>query len=173
MRRRDFIVGFAGAAVARPAAARAEQPAKVPRIAFLLMNNPFDSPELEAFRQGLRAHGYVEGQSLAIEYRTAEGRMERLRELAADLLRLKVDLIVASSLTAVRALHAATTSIPIVGLSMATLLAMVSLPASLAPVATSRGSPLPARSWCRSVCRCSKKPSLKRHVSRPFGNRVP
>jgi putative ABC transport system substrate-binding protein len=120
VRRRAFIT-ILGAAVAWPLAARAQQPAKVPRIGFLTVAR-LESPEtqaiLDAFRQGLRELGYVEGQSIIIEYRTVEGRMERLPDLAADLVRLNVDLIAANGHTATRAAQAATATIPIVGLTL-------------------------------------------------------
>jgi putative tryptophan/tyrosine transport system substrate-binding protein len=85
MHRRDFIKVVAGSAATWPLAAYAQQPGKVYRIGFL-----WDSPDafldaLEAFRQGLRELGYVEGQTIVIEYRWAEGKPERMRELAEEL----------------------------------------------------------------------------------------
>jgi ABC-type uncharacterized transport system substrate-binding protein len=94
-----------------PSAAKAQEAGKVARIG-VLSSSPSD-PLVEAFRQGLRELGYVEGRNIIVEYRWAEGRIERLPGLAADLVRLKVDLIVASSQGAVAARHA-TTTIPIV-----------------------------------------------------------
>ncbi len=88
------------------------QPAKVPRIGFLGPSSP--SPFLQAFRQGLRELGYVEGQSIAIEYRSSEGRLERLPDLAIELVRLKVDLIVAVATPGALAAKQATSVIPIV-----------------------------------------------------------
>src|SRR4029450_5443068 len=101
--RRDFITLLGGAAAAWPLAARGQQQAgKVPRIGFLGLTSPSDRPSLlGAFRQGLRELGWVEGQSIVIDYRYAEGRVDRLPDLAAELVRLKVDLIVASAGTQV------------------------------------------------------------------------
>ena len=95
--------------------AQAQQPKKVPRIGFL---SPFTSAAAahwhEAFRQGLREHGWVEGKNIAIEYRYAEGKNDRLPDLVADLVRLKVDIIVASVNTDALAAKNATRAIPIV-----------------------------------------------------------
>ena len=96
-------------------AAEAQQATKVYRIGRLFPGlPPTPNPSLEAFRQGLREFGYVEGQNLVIEYRYAEGRLERLPDLAAELVRLQVDVIVAASSTAIRAAQHATRTIPIV-----------------------------------------------------------
>ena len=108
-----LIVAFAFGIVLAPLAADAQQPAKVPRIGFLRAEVPPES-YIEAFRQGLREHGYVEGQNILIEYRWAEGNEERLRSLVGELIRLKVDLIVTSAPAATRAAKEATTTIPIV-----------------------------------------------------------
>ena len=95
-----------------PLAADAQQPAKVPRIAVL---SPADLPHLiQAFRQGLRDLGYVEGQNIAVEERHAGGRLDQLPDLAAELVRVKVDLIVTSGAPAARAAKQATSTIPIV-----------------------------------------------------------
>jgi len=94
-----------------PLAAKAQEAGKVARIG-MLASSPSD-PFLKAFKQGLRELGYVEGRNISIEYRWVEGRNERLPGLAADLVRLKVDVIVASSQAAVAAKQA-TTAIPIV-----------------------------------------------------------
>jgi putative ABC transport system substrate-binding protein len=96
-----------------PLAAAAQQAAKVPRIGYLHPNLAA-SPHLEAFRQGLRDFGYVEGRNVVIEYRDAEGKFERLPALAAELVALKVDVIVASGTLAALAAKHATSSIPIV-----------------------------------------------------------
>src|ERR1700675_2741529 len=97
MGRRQLIFLLGGAAIAWPLAGRAQQAGKVYRIGFL-GDSPAASPELiEAFRQGLRDLGYVEGQNIAIEYRWAEGKPERMRELAEELVRLKVDIIITAS----------------------------------------------------------------------------
>ncbi len=95
--------------------AEAQQPAKIPRIGFLSNNSPSAvSAWLEAFRQGLRELGYVEGKSLVIEYRWGEGKVDRLSEMAAELVRLKVDVIVTGGPSATRSAKEATSTIPIV-----------------------------------------------------------
>jgi putative tryptophan/tyrosine transport system substrate-binding protein len=120
MRRREFITLLGGVAVL-PLAARAQQPAKIPRIGFLLTGWP-QSPEtlapIDAFRRGLRQLGYVDNQNIAIEYRFAEGKIERFPNLAAELVRLNVDLIVAANTPSAIAAREATTTIPIVGVAM-------------------------------------------------------
>jgi putative tryptophan/tyrosine transport system substrate-binding protein len=93
--------------------ANAQQPAKLPRIGLLRAGSPPD-PMIEAFRQGLRDLGYVEGKNIVIEYRWAEGKNERLPDLAADLVRLEVDVIVPGGNAATRAAKSATKTIPIV-----------------------------------------------------------
>jgi putative ABC transport system substrate-binding protein len=99
-----------------PLVAEAQQATKVPRIGWLHpgLSRPEPHPSLEAFRQGLRALGYVAGQNLDIAYRFAERRDERLADLAAELVQLKVDVIVAGGSAAIRAAQHATGTIPIV-----------------------------------------------------------
>jgi ABC-type uncharacterized transport system substrate-binding protein len=95
--------------------ADAQQTKKVPRIGFLGAVTPEDFPHLEeAFREGLREFGFIEGKTLVVEYRWAEGRAERLPEMAADLVRLKVDAIFAITSAAARAVKGATATIPVV-----------------------------------------------------------
>jgi len=112
MDRRAFITVLGGSLLAAPLVAEAQGAGKVARIGWLGGGWPSDA-FAEAFKQGLRELGYVEGQNIVLEYRWAEGRLERLPDLAADLVRLKVDIIVASSQGAVAAKQA-TTAIPIV-----------------------------------------------------------
>jgi putative tryptophan/tyrosine transport system substrate-binding protein len=95
--------------------AEAQQPAKIPQIGFLLASSPSTSAfGIAAFRQGLRELGYEEGKNITIEYRYAEGKMERLPELAVELVRLKVDVIVSTGIQPSQAAKRATTMIPIV-----------------------------------------------------------
>jgi ABC-type uncharacterized transport system substrate-binding protein len=95
--------------------ADAQQPTKVPRIGFLGFTSLSGiAARIEAFRQGLRELGYVEGKDIAIEYRAAEGKLDRLPALAAELVRLKVDVVVTSGPSVTRAVKEATTTIPIV-----------------------------------------------------------
>ena len=116
MRRRDFVTLFAGAAVAGPLTARAQQGSKVRRIGFL----DYASPEAgrlrlwDAFRQRMQELGYVEGDSVVFEPRWAEGRADRLPALAAELVNLKVDVIVTATSPATQAAKRATNTIPIV-----------------------------------------------------------
>ena len=98
--------------------ADAQQPKKAPKIGYLSTVSPAAlSARIEAFRQGLRDLGYIEGQSIVIEWRFAEGKIDRLPDLAADLVRLKVDVIFAQSTPAVQAAKKATTTVPIVSVS--------------------------------------------------------
>jgi len=103
-----------GAVLAAPLAVEAQQAGKVPRIGFLYYGSPGPSPELDAFREGLRELGCIEGQNIAIEVRFASGRVERLPELAAELVRLKVDVIVTPGTPPSLAAKQATSTIPIV-----------------------------------------------------------
>jgi ABC-type uncharacterized transport system substrate-binding protein len=117
MNRRAFIGTLAGGLLAAPLAAEAQPPANVPRIGYLnpgSSSDPLRLRRFDAFRQGLRELGYVEGQNIAIESRWAEGKEDRYPALAADLVRLKVDVIVAQTGAATQAAQRATRTIPIV-----------------------------------------------------------
>jgi ABC-type uncharacterized transport system substrate-binding protein len=113
MTRVSVIALLALVLLAVPLAAEAQPPAKIARIGYLESGAP-GTPLVEAFRQGLRDLGWIEGQSIAVEVRAAEGKYDRLPELAAELVRLKVDVIFASSTPAALAAKRATTTIPIV-----------------------------------------------------------
>jgi putative tryptophan/tyrosine transport system substrate-binding protein len=112
--RRVFIRTLAGGLVAVPLAASAQQAAKVARIGYLGADRAAVPHLHEAFRQGLRDLGYVEGRTLVIEYRDAEGKLDRLPALASELVALKVDAIVASGTLAALAAKQATRTLPIV-----------------------------------------------------------
>jgi len=114
MKRREFIAFLTCSAVLS-LAARAEQSAKIPRTG-ILWPSPLTSSGhfFDAFRQGLRELGYVEGRNVIIEFRSAEGRMERLPELAAELVNVPVDVIQAATSPTIRAAQQATRTIPIV-----------------------------------------------------------
>ena len=117
--RRTFLTGAGAVLLAAPRAAEAQPAGRVPRIGFLGTRSPSDtSPYLDAFRQGLRELGRVEGQNIVIDYRFAEGRFDRLSDLAAELVRLKVDIIVAATTPAAVAAKKATETIPIVAISV-------------------------------------------------------
>ena len=119
MKRREFITLVGGAAamwpLAAPVATQAQPVAKVYRIGYLSNSSAAANPHLfEAFRQGLRELGWVEGQNITIDPRFAEARSDRLSDLAVALVRLKVDIIVATSTPATLAAKNATRTIPIV-----------------------------------------------------------
>jgi putative ABC transport system substrate-binding protein len=114
MRRREFIALLGGAGVALPLQAAAQQPAKVPRIAFISTTSSPGSPFIEAFARGLGDLGYVEGRNIAIEWRWGYGSAERFPEFAAEVVRLNVDVIVAANSPAGLAAKYATKTIPIV-----------------------------------------------------------
>src|SRR5688572_2862832 len=104
-----FVLMVAGAVAA-------QQPARMSRIGFLSAassSNITILPRIEAFRQGLRELGYIEGKNIIIDYRYADGKQDRLKELAAELVRLKVDVIVTGGPTATRPAKEATSTIPI------------------------------------------------------------
>jgi putative ABC transport system substrate-binding protein len=106
---------FAVILLAVPVIAEAQQPTKIPRIGYLGGGSPSSNPaRIEAFRQGLRELGYIEGKNIVVEYRYAEGKADGGRELAAELVRLKVDVIVTTGPTVTRAAKEATVTIPIV-----------------------------------------------------------
>ena len=114
--RRTFLAGTGAVLLAAPLAVEAQQAAKVHRVGWLGLASP--GPEVlrivDALRQGLREQGYVEGRDIAFEYRWAHGRADQLPDLAAELARLKVDIIVVANTPGAHAAKRATTTIPIV-----------------------------------------------------------
>ena len=115
MRKRIFSFALCALLHALCASAEAQQPKKVPRIGYLSNGDPAtESSRTEAFRQGLRELGYVEGKNISIAYRFAEGKPDRLAEIAAELVGLKVDIIVTTGPIVTRAAKEATSTIPIV-----------------------------------------------------------
>ena len=113
MRRREFVTLLGGAAAARPLAARAQQAGKLPTIGFLGADASAFSPWTAAFVAHLRELGWIENRNVAIEYRWSEGRTERYAEIAAEFVRMKVDVIVTVG-SAVPTVRQATSVIPIV-----------------------------------------------------------
>ena len=115
MRRREFIAIVGGAAVAWPFMANAQQAGRIYRIGMLETISPaLNAANFDAFRQTLRQLGYIEGQNLVIEYRSADGRSERFPALAAELVGLRVDVIVTRGTPAALAAKRATATIPVV-----------------------------------------------------------
>jgi putative tryptophan/tyrosine transport system substrate-binding protein len=115
MTTKTIVVLLVGLTLASVHLADAQQPKKVPRIGFLGFTSlSAIAARIEAFQQGLREFGYVEGKNIVVEYRSAEGELDRLPELAAELVRLKVEVIVTSGPSVTRAVKEATTTIPIV-----------------------------------------------------------
>src|SRR5262249_41713852 len=113
--RREFITLLGGGAAAGPIPARGQQPAKLPTIGFLGESTPpAQSERTAAFVQRLRELGWIEGRTVVVEYRWAEGRSERFAEIATEFVRLKVDAIATSSTPAVIAAKQVTSVIPIV-----------------------------------------------------------
>jgi ABC-type uncharacterized transport system substrate-binding protein len=115
MTRREFITLIGGAAAAWPLAAHSQQPGRLPTVGFLGQSTPLGEGERAvAFAQRLRELGWIEGRTVVIEYRWAEGQSERLAEIAAEFVRLKVDVIVTGGTPAVVAVKQATSAIPVV-----------------------------------------------------------
>jgi ABC-type uncharacterized transport system substrate-binding protein len=115
MERRTFLAMVPGSLLAAPLAAAAQQAEKIYRIGMLERTSmAINAANLDGFRRGLRDLGYVEGKSFVIEYRSADGRDERFPDLAAELVRLKVDLIVTRGTPAALAAKNATRTIPVV-----------------------------------------------------------
>jgi putative ABC transport system substrate-binding protein len=113
MTRRAFVAGSV-AFVATPLMVEAQQARMVPRIGVLTLSVAFSMPAFQAFREGLRDQGYVEGQNIALELRFANGRPEKLGDMATELVRMKVDVLVTESVLAAREARNATRTVPIV-----------------------------------------------------------
>jgi ABC-type uncharacterized transport system substrate-binding protein len=113
VRRREFITLLSGAAVMWPLAPRAQQAANLPTVGFIGSDTPDTyADRLRAFRLGLKSTGFIESQNVAVEYRWAEGRNDKLPALTADLIRRQVAVIVAPTTPSVLAAKAATKTIP-------------------------------------------------------------
>jgi putative tryptophan/tyrosine transport system substrate-binding protein len=114
LNRRDILTLFGAAAAAWPAAAWSQQRTALPRVGILLYSSPRDDPQMAAFGGGLRDLGYIEGQNIILDYRYAEGRAEKLPALAAVLVRLQPDVIIAVGGDVAPSAKQATQTIPIV-----------------------------------------------------------
>jgi len=115
MSKRNFVLALSAIFLTPSFASQAQQPTKVPRIGYVNASSPATNPDrIEAFRIGLRELGYVEGKNIVIEYRYAEGKLDRLPALLAELGRLKVDVIVTAGPPGTRAAKEAAVTIPIV-----------------------------------------------------------
>src|SRR5262249_20737442 len=115
MRKKIVCLALCALLLALSFPAAPQQPKKVPRIGYLSATSPSVNPtRIEAFRQGLRELGYVEGKNIIIEWRYAEGKLDHVKELAADLVHLNVDVMVTGGPTITPAVKEATTTIPIV-----------------------------------------------------------
>ena len=159
MDRRAFLATLTSGLLAAPLAPGAQQAAKVPRIGILGIS-PVAGPgsRLEALLQGLRDLGYVEGRNVVIEYRNHEGKVERLPALAAELVTLKVDVIVARTRAPAWPPSKRPRPFPLSSLLLAIRLRAGSSPALRGPAAMSRGCPCSARIWSASVWNSSSRP---------------
>jgi len=173
MRRREFITLLAGAA-AWPLTGRGQQP-KAPIIGILVPANP--EPFRSDFQAGLRELGYGEGQNIAFEFRSADGNLARLRELADELVRLKVDIIIAALTPAATAARQATTEIPIVMVSVGDpvatgLISSLARPGGNVTGLTSGGAELTAKTieLIREVLPSTKRVAALANAPDPFSN---
>ena len=114
MTRKGFFCLLATVLLTTYSLAEAQQPGKIPRIGYVTTSGETSTPNLEAFRQGLRDLGYIDGKNILLEYRSAEGKLDRLPSLVAELVQLKVDVLVLGTQRAIIAAKQATKTIPIV-----------------------------------------------------------
>src|SRR5262249_29657514 len=164
-----FIVCLVAATLLSSASfAEAQQPKKVPQIGYLSQYDPAtESTRIEAVRQALRELGYIEGQNIAFDYRYAEGKQDRYPTIAAELVRLKVDIILAGAAGPIQAAKNATKTIPIVmtgaGLDpvKSGLIESLARPGSNVTGITNLSNELGGSGWS-----CSKKPFPNLPVSR-------
>src|SRR5215470_11648672 len=148
MRRKFFDLALGAMLLAVCFPAQAQQPTRIPHIGILTTFSPsVVSARIEGFRQGLRELGYVEGKNIVIEWRSAGGNNDRLPVLAAELVGLKVDVIVSPGPTATRAFKEATSTIPVVMAQDTDPVGSGSSPAWRGPVGTSLGWQLLLPRW--------------------------
>jgi putative tryptophan/tyrosine transport system substrate-binding protein len=172
MERRAFLGVVAGGLLAAPPAVEAQTVGKMYRIGYLGYSSPTLERDLvEEFRQGLRNLGYLEGQNLVLEYRSAGGKREQLPELAAELVRLKVDVIVTLATPAALAAKQATNTIPIVVAVMADpvgdgLVASLSRPGGNVTGSTFLGGPSAHTSLAAATAERDGPPSRGRPSTR-------
>ena len=152
MKRREFITLLGGAAATWPLNARGQQAAKIPRIGII-----DDAPMWDAFRQGLRDLGYLDDQTIAIEYRIAEGKPDRLAAAAAELVRLPVAVIVTFGTPPTAAAKQATTMIPIVMIGIGDPVQAGFAQASPGRAGISPGTQSLARRWPQNGCSFSRR----------------
>ena len=168
--RRAFVASLTGGVLAAPLAIEAQSVGKMPRIGYLSLfsrSDPWGQRGIDAFRHGLRDLGYVEGQTIAIEYRWAEEKPVRLPDLAAELVHLKVDVIVAPGSQAAQAVKQATATIPIVMVAVTDPVQPDSFPPSHGPEETSQGPHSLHRSLSANSFNCSRR-SSPRCLEWPF-----
>ena len=142
MNRRVFLSAVTGGLLAAPLAAEGQQAGKVYRIGFLRAGQPPES-YLDSFQEGLLERGYVYGQNVVVELRATDGSVDPLPRLTEELLRLKVDVFLASAAPAAVAVRRATTSVPIVFVGVVDPVGLALVPSLGRPGATSQGWPPP------------------------------
>ena len=171
MNRRDTVLALL--ALAAPLAAEAQQAAKIARIGYLAFNLAASPHMIEAFLQGLRDLGYVEGGNVVIEYRSAEGKPERLPALAAELVALKVDVIVAPAPLAALAAKQATRTLPIVFAAAGDPVSSGLVSSLARPGGNVTGLSAFAPEYAVSAWNCSSRPSRGSVGSRSSGSQAP